>query len=53
MMLKVEGTVSVCRVGTMEEMLCIFLFPYNCSYLLFLNIHHGMVIIGADVCTKS
>lgn len=25
MMLKVEGTVSVCRVGTKEEMLCIFL----------------------------
>lgn len=53
MMLKVEGTVSVCRVGTKEEMLCIFLFSYNFSYLLFLNIHHGMVTVGADICTKS
>lgn len=34
-------------------MLYIFLFPYNCSYLLFLNVHHGMVTVGADVCTKS
>lgn len=37
-MLKVEGTVSAYRVGTKEEVY-IFLFPYNCVFLLFLNVH--------------